>query len=230
MNWGKMENSNKSDVYDAIISNGLVPLFYYGDKEKTIRVVKAIYDGGCRILEFTNRGDMAQEVFTNIVKTKSSNFSDMLIGIGSVVNSDTAAQYIEKGANFIVGPNFNKDIAHLCNKKNIAYIPGAATPNEILKASEFGSEIIKIFPASTLGGPDFIKAVLGPMPWLKLMPTGGVTTGKENIRKWFKAGVACIGIGSELINKRLIEEGDYSILTVSISEVLKIIKNIRNEL
>ena len=220
-------DNNRRCVYNAIISSGLVPLFYYDDKEKTIRVVKAVYEGGCRVLEFTNRGAMAQEVFTNIMKIRSSDFPDMLIGIGSVIDSGTAAQYIEKGADFIVGPNLDEDIAGLCKKKNIAYIPGAATPNEILKASKFGSEIVKIFPASTLGGPDFIKAVLGPMPWLKLLPTGGVTTEEENIRKWFKAGVACIGIGSELINKRLIEEGDYNRLTVSVSEVLKIIKNIR---
>jgi len=224
-----MKNSNKRGVYNAIITSGLVPLFYCDNKEKTIRVVKAIYKGGCRILEFTNRGDKAPEVFADITKIKSSYFPDMLIGIGSVIDSDTAVQYIEKDADFIVGPNLDEGIADLCNKKNIAYIPGAATPNEIIKASRSGSEIVKIFPASTMGGPDFIKAVLGPMPWLKLMPTGGVTTEEENIRKWFKAGVVCVGIGSELINKRLIEEGDYGKLTVSVSEVLKIIKDIRNE-
>ena len=218
---------SKTDVYNAILSDGMIPLFYYGDKEKAIKVARAVYDGGGRILEFTNRGDMAPEVFTHLIKSRTSDFPEMMIGIGSVVDIPIAEQYIEKGADFIVGPNFDEEIAHLCNKKNIVYIPGAATSNEILKASKSGSEIIKVFPASTLGGPEFIKAILGPMPWLKLMPTGGVTADEDNIRKWFEAGVACIGMGSSLINNRLIEEEDYHMITNSVSKIIKKIKNIR---
>lgn len=223
-----MANINKVKVYKEIISTGMIPIFYYGDKEKAVKVTSAVYDGGCRIIEFTNRGNMALEVFDYLIKSKKDKFPEMIIGAGSIINEDTAIQYIEKGADFIVGPNLNEKIANLCNKKDIAYIPGAATPNEIIKASEAGLEIIKVFPASTLGGPEFIKAVLAPIRWLKLMPTGGVTTKEDNIKKWFEAGVVCIGIGSKLINKKIIEEGKFRIITSKVSEVLRIIENVRN--
>ncbi len=221
---------NKTEIYGEIISTGMIPLFYYGDKEKALEVVKAVYIGGCRLLEFTNRGDKALEVFEHLLISRESEYPEMVIGVGSVIEVKTATEYIEKGADFIVGPNFDEETADLCNKMDIAYIPGASTPSEIVRASRSGSKIIKIFPASTLGGPEFIKAVLGPMRWLNLMPTGGVTTEKDNIIKWFKAGVVCVGMGSKLINSKVIEEGNYQNISDSVAGVLKIIKDVRNEL
>jgi 2-dehydro-3-deoxyphosphogluconate aldolase/(4S)-4-hydroxy-2-oxoglutarate aldolase len=223
-----MVNISKAEVYKEIISTGMMPLFYYGDNKKAIKVARAVYDGSCNILEFTNRGSMAAEVFDHLIRSREHECPEMIIGAGSIIDVDTASQYIEIGTDFIVGPNLDEDIANLCNKKNIVYIPGAATPNEMVKASKLGSDIIKVFPASTLGGPEFIKAVLGPMPWLKLMPTGGVTTDNENIEKWFKAGVVCIGIGSCLINNQIIKEEDYKYITESVLNIRKNINKIRN--
>jgi len=214
-------------VYNTIQADGLVPLFYNESKQKTGLIAEALSRGGSRIIEFTNRGDMAFDVFKYLIKKATGINSELIVGVGSVVDAPTAALYINQGANFIIGPNFNPDIARLCNRRRIAYIPGASTVNEITRALEYGAEIVKIFPASTAGGQKFVKALLGPMPWLKVMPTGGVTLEEEDIRKWFNSGVFCIGIGSKLINKELIEKGDYELLTKMTAGILKIIKNVR---
>jgi len=210
-----------------MLADGLIPLFYNKDIDKTKKVAEALAKGGSRVLEFTNRGDLAVEVFTDLIKFSMKEYPDLIIGVGSVIDAPTAALYIAKGANFIVGPSFNKETALLCNKRKVAYIPGAATVNEISMAEEYGAEIVKIFPGSTVGGPGFVKNILGPMPWSKLMPTGGVTTEESNIKAWFDAGVVCIGMGSNLVSSKLVSEEKYDEIASLTSEVLKIIKNIR---
>lgn len=216
-------------VYNVMLEDGLIPLFYNKDIEKTKKVAGALVKGGSRILEFTNRGDLAAEVFTDLMKCSIKEYPDLIIGTGSVMDAPTAALYIALGTNFIVGPSFNKEIALLCNKRKVAYIPGAATATEISKAEEFGAEIVKIFPGSTVGGPGFVKNILGPMPWSKLMPTGGVTAEESNIKAWFDAGVVCIGMGSNLVSSKLVSEGKYDEIADLTSEVLKIIKNVRKK-
>jgi 2-dehydro-3-deoxyphosphogluconate aldolase/(4S)-4-hydroxy-2-oxoglutarate aldolase len=210
-----------------MIEDGLIPLFYNQDAEKTKKVAEALVKGGSRVLEFTNRGDLAIEVFSELIKYSIKEYPNLIVGVGSVIDAPTAALYIDYGANFIVGPSFDEKIARLCNKRKIAYIPGAATTTEISLAEEFGAEIVKIFPGSTLGGPDFVKNILGPMPWSKLMPTGGVTAEESNIEAWFNAGVACIGMGSKLISNKLVSEGKYEEIASLTSKVLKIIRNVR---
>ena len=222
-----MAQFERLTVYNVMLEDGLIPLFYNKDVEKTKKVTEALVKGGSRVLEFTNRGDLAIEVFSDLIKFCIKEYPDLIAGVGSVTDSPTAAFYIANGANFIVGPSFNKEIALLCNKRKVAYIPGTATATEISVAEEFGAEIVKIFPSSTVGGPNFIKNILGPMPWSKLMPTGGVTAEESNIKAWFDAGAACIGMGSKLINKELIEKGDYELLTKMTAGILKIIKNVR---
>ncbi|MFZ3086257.1 MAG: bifunctional 4-hydroxy-2-oxoglutarate aldolase/2-dehydro-3-deoxy-phosphogluconate aldolase [Candidatus Hydromicrobium sp.] len=222
-----MAQFDRITVYNVMLEDGLIPLFYNKDIDKTKKVTEALVKGGSRVLEFTNRGDLAVEVFSDLIKFSMKEYSDLIVGVGSVIDAPTAALYIALGANFIVGPSFSKEIALLCNKRKVAYIPGAATVNEISTAEEFGAEIIKIFPASTVGGPNFIKNILGPMPWSKLMPTGGVTTEESNIKAWFDAGAACIGMGSKLVSSKLVSEGKYNEIASLTSEVLKIIKNIR---
>lgn len=222
-----MAQFNRLTVYNVIIEDGLIPLFYNQDAEKTKKVAEALVKGGSRVLEFTNRGDLAIEVFSELIKYSIKEYPNLIVGVGSVIDAPTAAIYIDYGANFIVGPSFDEKIARLCNKRKIAYIPGAATTTEISLAEEFGAEIVKIFPGSTLGGPDFVKNILGPMPWSKLMPTGGVTAEESNIEAWFNAGVACIGMGSKLISNKLVSEGKYEKIASLTSKVLKIIRNVK---
>ena len=222
-----MAQFDRITVYNVMLEDGLIPLFYNKDIDKTKKVTEALVKGGSRVLEFTNRGDLAVEVFSDLIKFSIKEYPDLIIGVGSVIDAPTAALYIALGANFIVGPSFSKEIALLCNKRKVAYIPGAATVNEISTAEEFGAEIVKIFPGSTVGGPSFVKNILGPMPWSKLMPTGGVTTEESNIKAWFDAGAACIGMGSKLVSSKLVSEGKYNEIASLTSEVLKIIKNIR---
>lgn len=214
-------------VYNTIFSDGMIPLFYNKNKGEAKAIAEALYNGGSRVLEFTNRGEGALEVFSYLVNIAPKVFPNLVIGAGTITDAPTAALFIAYGADFIVGPNFDEDTARLCNKKRIPYIPGAATVNEIMKAEEFGAELIKIFPGSTIGGPKFVEALLGPFPKIKVMPTGGVSVDEENIKSWFKSGVSCIGMGSKLISKKLMAENDYKTISKLTANILDIIKKAR---
>lgn len=224
-----MAKFERLTVYNTIFKDGMIPLFFVKNKEQAVSIAQALARGGSNVLEFTNRGEEALEVFVHLIKSSSKYFPNLIIGAGTILDAPTAALYIAYGANFIVGPSFNEEIARLCNLKRIPYIPGAATVNEIIKAEEFGAELIKIFPGSTIGGPKFVEALLGPLPKTKVMPTGGVSVDEENIKAWFKAGVACIGMGSQLVSKKAIEDKDYKLIENNTRKVLEIIKKIRNE-
>jgi 2-dehydro-3-deoxyphosphogluconate aldolase/(4S)-4-hydroxy-2-oxoglutarate aldolase len=222
-----MARFERLEVYKTIFSYGMIPLFYNKDKEEARAVTEALYKGGSHIVEFTNRGEGALEVFSFLINIAPKIFPKMIIGAGTITDAPTAALFIANGADFIVGPNFDEDIAKLCNKKRIPYIPGAATISEIIKAEEFGAELIKIFPGSTVGGPKFVEALLGPCPKTKVMPTGGVSVDEDNIKAWFKSGVACIGMGSQLVSKKAIADKNYSLITELTVKALSIIKSVR---
>lgn len=223
-----MARFTRLEVYMAMLESGLVPLFYNPDVAVSQKVAQACSDGGARVLEFTNRGDFAYEVFQELSSKLTREKSPLILGVGSVVDAPTAAMYISAGANFIVGPVFDHDLARLCNKRKIAYIPGCGSLNEISKAEEFGAEIVKIFPGSAVGGPGFIKDILGPCPWTCIMPTGGVDATEENITIWIKAGACCLGMGSKLITKTAVASGDYTEITKTIRQVLTWIEAARS--
>jgi 2-dehydro-3-deoxyphosphogluconate aldolase/(4S)-4-hydroxy-2-oxoglutarate aldolase len=203
-----------------MIGSGLVPLFYNPDVEVSLKVAEACEQGGAKVLEFTNRGDFAFDVFHQLSKSLAKTESGLMLGVGSVVDAPTAAMYIQAGADFVVGPVFNPEIARLCNRRKIAYLPGCGTLNEIFEAEAYGVEIVKIFPGTAVGGPGFIKAVLGPCPWTRIMPTGGVTATEENIREWIEAGATCVGMGSKLITKTAVAAGDYEGIRDNVKKVL----------
>jgi len=205
----------------------MIPVFYHKDPEVCKKVVKACYDGGIRVFEFTNRGDFAHEVFTEINKWTIKECPEMILGIGSVIDQGTASSYIQLGTNFIVSPLIDEDMAKVCNRRKIAWSPGCGSVTEINRAHELGAEVIKIFPGSSVGGPDFVSGVKGPMPWASIMPTGGVSPDETNLKGWFKAGVHCVGMGSQLFPKEVIESGNYSVITEKCSQALAIIKNLR---
>ena len=221
-----MTKYSRLKVLTTMIETGVVPLFYHDDPDIAASVIHACLDGGVRCIEFTNRGDGAHLVFAELMK-HFQNDQRLILGAGTIMDPATAAIYIQLGASFIVGPNLNPEVARLCNRRKISYTPGCATSTEISNAEELGVEICKIFPAGELGGPAFVRAVRGPMPWVRLMPTGGVTPEKENIFAWIQAGVACIGLGSKFISSELLDAGDFSVLTANIKQILTWIQEAR---
>lgn len=224
-----MARFTRLEVYQAILESGLVPLFYNPDIEVSKRVAAACAAGGARVLEFTNRGDMALDVFRHLSHALAKEGSPLMLGVGSVVDAPTAAMYIAAGADFVVGPMLNPQIAQLCNRRKIPYMPGCATLTEISTAEELGVEIVKIFPGSSVGGPGFIKAVSGPCPWTRIMPTGGVSASQENIQSWIGAGACCVGMGSKLITKAAVSTGDYQAIADNVRQVLAWIRAAREQ-
>ncbi len=206
---------------------GMVPVFYHKDLSVCKDVLKACYEGGARVFEFTNRGDFAHEVFAELNKWSSSALPEMILGVGSITEPSTAALYIQLGANFIVSPVFNPEMVKLCNRRKVAVSPGCGSLSEISAAEELGVEVVKIFPGMQVGGPDFVKAVLGPMPWTSIMPTGGVEPEEANLKKWVEAGVTCVGMGSKLMVKK--EDGSFNLdaITNKTKEAIEIISKYR---
>jgi 2-dehydro-3-deoxyphosphogluconate aldolase/(4S)-4-hydroxy-2-oxoglutarate aldolase len=222
-----MARFSRLEVLNTIIDIGLVPVFYHQDVEVAKRVVSACAAGGARVVEFTNRGDLAYRVFSDLVQHFSEQEPSIILGVGSVLDPGTAALYISSGANFVVGPVLNPEVAKVCNRRKIAYSPGCGSASEISAAEELGVEICKVFPGAQVGGPAFVKAILGPCPWTRIMPTGGVDATEESIRAWFKAGVSCVGIGSKLITRAAIDSGDFEAITRKTAEVIAWIQNAR---
>jgi 2-dehydro-3-deoxyphosphogluconate aldolase/(4S)-4-hydroxy-2-oxoglutarate aldolase len=214
-------------VLNTMIELGLVPVFYNPDLEVARQIVAACRAGGARVVEFTNRGDFAFQVYTALAQHVAEAEPDVILGVGSVIDAPTAALYISAGANFVVGPVLNPEVARLCNRRKVAYSPGCGSVSEISEAEELGVEIVKVFPGTQVGGPAFVKAVRGPMPWTRIMPTGGVNATEESIRAWFEAGAACVGIGSKLIRKDLVAAGDFDAISEKVAQVLAWIKEVR---
>jgi 2-dehydro-3-deoxyphosphogluconate aldolase/(4S)-4-hydroxy-2-oxoglutarate aldolase len=207
--------------------NGMVPVFFHKDIEVCKKVLKACYDGGARVFEFTNRGDRAHMVFQDLIIWAEKETPEMILGVGSIVEAGTTSLYIQLGASFIVSPVLNEDMAKVCNRRKIAWSPGCGSLSEISKAEELGAEVVKIFPGSQVGGPSFVKAVLGPCPWSSIMPTGGVSPDVENLSAWIKAGVHCVGMGSQLMIKDASGNFDYKAIEQKTKEALAIIADLR---
>ncbi|MCU0474020.1 MAG: bifunctional 4-hydroxy-2-oxoglutarate aldolase/2-dehydro-3-deoxy-phosphogluconate aldolase [Bacteroidales bacterium] len=219
-----MARFSRVEVILKIREGGIVPIFYHRDPEVCRNVIKACFEGGIKVFEFTNRGDFAYELFSELNKWAEKEIPSLVMGAGSIVDAGTTSIYIQLGANFIVSPVLNPDMARVCNRRKILWSPGCGSLTEINYAEELGAEIVKIFPGSSIGGPDFVKAVKGPCPWTSIMPTGGVEPTVENLREWFEAGVACVGIGSNLITKELIQKKDWKGLTKRVAGAVKIAK------
>ena len=223
-----MARFTRIEVFIKMSETGMIPVFYNQDVEVCKEVVKACYAGGVKVFEFTNRGDFAHEVFNNLNKWAITELPELILGVGSVVDAPTAALYIQMGANFIVSPILNPEIAKICNRRKIAWSPGCGSLNDISYAEELGAEIVKIFPGTSVGGPEFVKAVKGPCPWSNIMPTGGVEPEEENLKKWFNAGVTCVGMGSKLFPAEIIKKQNWSFITEACDKALTLIKKVRS--
>lgn len=225
-----MSSFRRINVALAMEETGLVPLFYHPDPEVCKAVITACHAGGAKVFEFTNRGDFAHEVFGEVRKWAGRELPGMMIGAGSVPDAPTAAIFMQMGADFIVAPTLNPEVARICNRRKVLWIPGCGTVTEISQAEELGAEIVKIFPGNAVGGPQFVKAVTGPCPWTSIMPTGGVEPTEENLGKWFRAGVVCVGMGSALVTDMLVKAGDWKALEKTVRDTINIIKKIRSEM
>ncbi|MEM1408779.1 MAG: bifunctional 4-hydroxy-2-oxoglutarate aldolase/2-dehydro-3-deoxy-phosphogluconate aldolase [Bacteroidota bacterium] len=218
-----MARFSRIHVFNEMQRTGLVPLFYNADIELSKHVLKACYDGGARLLEFTNRGDYAHEVFNELNKFAAQELPEMILGVGSVTDAGAASLYMQMGANFVVTPVLREDIALVCNRKKVLWSPGCGSLTEMARAEELGCELVKLFPGGTYG-PGFVKAIKGPCPWTNIMPTGGVSPTEENLKGWFDAGVTCVGMGSKLVSKEVLANKDFAGLTETVKNTLEIIK------
>lgn len=223
-----MSRFSRIEVALTMKENGMVPVFFHKDIQVCKQIVKACYDGGARVFEFTNRGDRAHLVFQELITWAEKEAPDMILGVGSIVDAGTTSLYIQLGASFIVSPILNPEMAKVCNRRKISWSPGCGSLSEISQAEELGAEVVKIFPGSQVGGPGFVKAVLGPCPWSSIMPTGGVSPDEENLTGWIKAGVHCVGMGSQLMVKD--ESGNFDLPAIKqkTREAIAIIKRLRN--
>ena len=222
-----MAKFNKLQVLQTMLQTGMVPVFYHKDKQTARQVLKACYEGGVRAFEFTNRGDFACEVFIDLVKFAQTECPEMILGTGSIIDAPTAALYLQYGANFIVSPYLNTEIARLCNRHMVPYIPGCGSVTEIGTAHESGCDIVKIFPAGSVGGPSFVSNIKAPLPWTMIMATGAVEPTEENLTAWMKAGTTCVGMGSKLLSKEKIASEDWNSITAMCRFSIDIIQNAR---
>lgn len=222
-----MSKFTRLEVLNAIVDTGLVPVFYNGDPEVAKKIAWAVSQGGCRLLEFTNRGDFALDVFKELSRYCQQELPGLILGVGTILDAPTAALYVAYGANFVVGPYLNPEVARFCNRRKIPYVPGCGSATQIAEAEELGAEIVKVFPGDSVGGPAFVKAILGPSPWTRIMPTGGVQATHESLSAWFKAGVAAVGIGGDLIKKEYLNTGNYDAIAARTAEALALIREIR---
>ncbi len=221
-----MAQQSRIEVFNLMKEQGLVPLFYQSDIKVAKQLLKAIYDGGGRLLEFTNRGDRAHVIFEELNNYALAELPGMILGVGSVTDAGSASHYMSLGANFIVTPVLREDIAIVCNRRKVLWSPGCGTLTEICRAEELGCELVKVFPGSVYG-PGFVKSVRAPQPWTNIMPTGGVAPTEDNLKSWFDAGVTCVGMGSKLFVKDANGGFDYGQISTIVSESLALIKELR---
>ncbi|MFN4144737.1 MAG: bifunctional 4-hydroxy-2-oxoglutarate aldolase/2-dehydro-3-deoxy-phosphogluconate aldolase [Runella sp.] len=223
-----MARFSRLQVYQTLQNVPLVPLYSSNDLETCHEVLKACYRAGIRLFELTNRGDFAHELFGDLIKRSQKDCPDLILGVGTVIDPATAALYLQLGANFVVSPSFNAEVAKVCNLRKIAYLPGCATLTEISQAEASGVEVVKLFPGDTLG-PAFVKAIKAPMPWTTVMVTGGVEPTQESLQKWFGAGADAVGIGSKLLTPEILNTRDWSALEQRVASALSIIADIRSK-
>lgn len=222
-----MARFERLHVYQTMLNDGLMPLFYHASPDVALKVVEALYRAGCRTFEFTHRLDGAVEVFSALMSKAAEVCPEMIIGVGAVEDPEIAALYLSRGANFVNGPSLSIETARLCNRRKVAYIPGCGSVTEIALAEEYGAEIVKVFPGNAVGGPEFIQAVLAPRPWSKMMPSGGIGVDRDSLTAWFRAGAALVGMGSALTPKMWVERGDFDSITNAAAQALAHIRSVR---
>jgi 2-dehydro-3-deoxyphosphogluconate aldolase/(4S)-4-hydroxy-2-oxoglutarate aldolase len=225
-----MSDEERNHIGELIIGAGILPMFSSGNKHISLQILKALYKGGIRVVEFTNRPADALGVFRELKKHAASEMAGLILGAGTILNTQQAEAFASEGADFIVAPVTDESVGAFCRSHDLFWCPGAATPTEILHAHHLGAGMIKVFPAEQLGGPNYIRAILAPCPWLRLMPTGGIRPDREYLQSWFEAGASAVGISSSLFTPEIISSGAYEKITVTLSHLLQEVAVIKNQL
>ena len=216
---------SKQNIVDVMKDKGIVPLFTHDNAKEAQQVVEAAYRGGIRVFEFTNRRSNSFEIFSHLIKERKK-FPDLMLGIGTVMDAITTKKFIDAGADFIISPILKLEMAEVCQQHDKVWIPGCATLTEIVTAKEHGADVIKVFPGSVLG-PAFVSAIMPVVPDLKLMITGGVEPTRENLTSWFKSGAMCVGMGSQLFTKDILQSRNWDLLSDRVAQALDLAKQIR---
>lgn len=222
-----MSRLNKEEILQIASIQGLLPPFNHSDEKRSREILQAAYAGGLRIIEYTNRSPNALDVFESLARFARKQLPGLVLGVGTIMNSKQAKQFHKAGAQFIVAPTLQLEVGAYCSKKELFWCPGAGTATEVVQAHEWGASLVKIFPAEVLG-PTFIKALKGPCPWTRMMPSGGVTLEPANLLAWFQSGAECVAIGTQLFSTEIMEEGRMELLEERIHTTLLTIKSIRN--
>jgi len=222
-----MPRFDRLTVWNRMLETGVTPLFYHPEVPVAKEVASACSRGGVNLLEFTNRGDRAWNVFDELVPFIREEIPAMAVGAGSITDPHTAAMYINSGADFIVGPNLDPDVMRLCNRRGVACVPGCSSTSEVVRARTLGAEIVKVFPARALGGPTLIKSLKGPLQGVRMMPTGGVKATREDISGWIEAGADCLAMGSKLVPKDKVRDRDYQGIEENVRRVLGLVREAR---
>lgn len=215
-----MASHHKTAVLSTIESDGIVPVFFDADRDTTTEIARRLVAGGLHTIEFTNRGDGAVEVFADLVTWARSELPELIVGAGSVMEAATAVHLLDLGANFVFAPSLNPDVAEVCNARNVPYVPGCGTVTEIQTAYRLGCDVVKLFPAGSIGGPGFLSAVRAPCPWVQAVPTGGVEPTVESMRAWYDAGAPAVGMGSKLLRRDLIERRDLDAVEAAVADAV----------
>jgi len=220
---------DRNKVFEKIKSDGLLPLFYHDDAQVCIAICETLYKAEVACVEFTNRGIHAVDNFKMLVEKRNENMPGLLLGIGTVSTAEEATIFIENGADFLVSPFFDEGVNDVAKSMGVPYIPGCMTPGDIHVATRKGCTFIKLFPGVVLG-PEYIQAIKPVFSDVEFIVTGGVENSEDNLLGWFNSGVVGVGMGSKLITNAIIANGNYSELLNTTSELLRLIKIIKDKI
>jgi len=223
-----MASHGKSEVLATIYAEGVVPVFYNADPDVAREVGRRLVKGGLSTIEFTNRGDGAVEVLADLMRWARRELPELVVGAGTVTDPATAGHVIDLGVNFVFAPSLSAEVAAVCNSRGVPYVPGCATLTEIQAAYDLGCEVVKLFPAGSIGGPSFLSAIRAPCPWVLAIPTGGVEPTTDSLAAWFDAGAPAVGMGSKLLPAGLVGTGDWDAIEQSVTAAVAAVTQARS--
>jgi len=217
----------KKNTLNQIIEQGILPLYFHPDADVSVQILKALYNAGIRVIEYTNGGETAVDDFLQLRKVADKELPELQLGVGSIRNRIEATEFINVGADFIACPGVIEEVAELADKNDLLWIPGCLTATEIILADDLGAQLVKLFPGSLLG-PSYLTAIKEIFPHLLFIPSGGIEASEENLNSWFKSGASAVGLGSEFITKNLMETKDYTRIESLTKQTLKIVQEIKS--